>query len=183
MKAEVIRVKTDTYLGRLLSLLDVGEDELLKAVISAFFPCQPGALRAAWEKRGYRPPGSTAAVWDLFEAADFRCSNANCGSMHRITLDHVDRDILNNTIQNLRVVCFDCNRKRVGKARQTNLSVAVVKTALDLAESHGRFPKDAEIAAKIGITSSQLSGSRYSVRVLRSLYNSKKPGRTHLNSK
>lgn len=94
--------------------------------------------------------------------------------MHRITLDHVDRDIHNSSKANLRVYCFDCNRARVGQRITKDLSSAVIKAIFDLIDEKGAFPSDVEVAAKIGITSSQLSGSRYSIRVMRKLYSERK---------
>lgn len=68
-----------------LESLDVREDEALKALLSAFSPCQPGALRGSWKQRkNYGTPLETREIWKLFEKASFRCSQ--CGSYLRIRL-------------------------------------------------------------------------------------------------
>ncbi|HZV33098.1 MAG TPA: hypothetical protein VFB72_00870 [Verrucomicrobiae bacterium] len=61
--------------GQLISMLKIPESEAITAILSAFSPCQPGALRQAWTNRknyqGDVP--STREIWGLFEDADFQC--------------------------------------------------------------------------------------------------------------
>jgi len=156
------------YLIRLIDLLNLTETELLKAVISEFSPCQPSALYGAWKKRaGYAPPESTALIWELFDLADFKCTSKGCGSPHRISLDHINRDKMDSSRKNLRVLCFSCNRARVGMARKKHLSAEVVKAVFDLIDTQERFPSNQEIAKRIDISPSQLGGTIYFIRVLR----------------
>jgi hypothetical protein len=170
-KFEDINSRDLTYLTKLIKLLDIEETELLKAVISAFSPCQPGALFAIWGKRsGYAQPESTQLIWELFEEADFRCTTPNCRSQHRITLDHADNNPMNSSRENLVVLCHNCNRAKVGKMITKDLSARVVKAIFDCIEEKGCFPNDKEIAAKVGIPPSQLGGTRYFIKMLRKRY-------------
>lgn len=79
--------------------------------------------------------------------------------MHRITLDHIDRDVRNSAKENLQVLCFDCNRRRQGNKITKNLNLAVIKAVFDLIDRNGEFPTDCDVAADIGITSSQLAAA------------------------
>lgn len=147
-----------------LESLDVEEDEALKALLSAFSPCQPGALRGSWKQRkNYGAPPETREIWMLFENASFRCSQ--CKSYHRITLDHINDDPFDNRLENLRVLCYDCNRSKTERGvKNKDLSVRVYRAAIKLFNSLGRWPTDSEVRQEAQVE--DLSGATYMVRFL-----------------
>jgi hypothetical protein len=149
----------------LISILEIPEEEAVKAILSAFSPCQPGALRQVWLNRkhyGGDVP-STREIWELFERADFRC--VLCKSQHRITLDHINANTSDHRLGNLQVLCADCNRakSRRGMVFQ-HANVRVYKATLTLYERTGVFPTDSEILRESGMTN--LAGGRYLIRFL-----------------
>lgn len=147
-----------------LSLLDIPEDEALKAMLSAFGPANPGALRGSWKQRkNYGTPPSTQEIWKLFKDSDFRCSK--CKSYLRITLDHANKNAKDDTLDNYKVLCFACNRasgKGTFKSRHPN--VRIYCAAMKLYQLLGRWPKDKEIRNEAQVD--DLSGATYLVRFL-----------------
>ena len=166
----------------LIAMLKIPEDEAIKAILSAFSPCQPGSLRQAWLNRkdyeGEIP--LTRQIWELFESADFRC--VLCKSQHRITLDHVNNNPNDHRLENLQVLCADCNR---GKNKRgiifQHSSVRVYKAVLVLYQQNRVFPTDSEILQESGITN--LAGSRYLIRFLeRRITGSSRSLRAHVRA-
>ena len=146
----------------LLLLLEIPPREAIKALLSAFTPCQPGALRGNWKlKKGYENPPTTREFWELFESADFRCKE--CDSQHRITLDHINSDTTDNRLENLQVLCADCNRaKSVRGTKHPDSRYRIYKAMIELKKELGRFPSNTEIVERAGIE--QLGGANYMVR-------------------
>ena len=148
-----------------LNLIQAPEDEVLSALLSAFGPPQPGALVGSWKKSaafGHSAP-SVSAFWTLFVDANFACSK--CKSHLRLTIDHVDGNAKNHDTSNLQVLCFKCNRAKVGKtASAVRANVALYQAALALYKETGVVPKNKQIEDRAGI---KASGGTYLLKFLR----------------
>lgn len=146
--------------------LGISPDDALKALIGAFSPVQPPALRQGWRasKRYGNSAPTTKEIWAMFEAADFRCTS--CGSQRRITLDHKNNDPTDHSLENLEVLCSECNRGRNAKAtRDTDHQLRVYRATLELLESLKRFPTYKEIQEYAGLE--QIGGATYLVKYLK----------------
>jgi len=150
-----------------LNLIGATEEEALSALLSAFGPPQPGAVAGAWKKNsayGHSAP-STKEFWDLFTASKFQC--VTCGSMLRLTVDHVDGNAKNHKISNLQVLCFRCNRAKLGKKNvEARANVALYRAALALYQETGTIPRNKEVVTRAGI---RASGGTYLLKFLRFL--------------
>jgi hypothetical protein len=146
--------------------LNISEEDAMKALISAFSPGQPPSLRNVWKKSssyGNSAP-TTKEIWLLFEAADFRCTK--CGSQRRITLDHIDGNATNHAIENLRVLCYECNRGGNKKAtRDVDHQLRIYRATLQLHDQLGRFPTLKEIRKAANVK--QIGGATYLVKFLK----------------
>ena len=120
-----------------------------------------GAAQGLFRAREY---GGYLAT--LREAA-FRCTVPGCASQHRLTLDHRDNDAMNSRRENLQVVCFSHNRAKEKTVITKDLSAMVVRAIFDAIDETGSFPKNTEIAPRMGIKTSQLSGTIYFIHMLR----------------
>jgi len=156
----------------LVDLLGLSADDVVKALLTAFVPLQPGVLRANWlnnKSRGNSAP-STAEIWTKFVEADFRCTL--CGSHRRITLDHIDGNAANHAPPNLRVVCYDCNRKVSKKGTQdADAQLRIFRSYLKMREQLGRSPANKEILADAGVQ--QIGGATYLLKFLAQRLNSR----------
>ena len=150
----------------LIELLSLSETDVVKALLTAFGPPQPGVLRQSWRNNkvhGHDAP-STAAIWDMYVKADFRCTL--CGSGRRITLDHIDGDATNHVLENLRVVCSDCNRRLSSRGTQdVDAQLRIFRSFIKLHEQLGRFPTRKEI--KLDARVQQISGATYMLKFLK----------------
>jgi 5-methylcytosine-specific restriction endonuclease McrA len=139
-------------IAALLELLEVSEDEALKAIIAAVAPLHPGVVRQNWSRLstfGNSAP-ATSDIWQKLVDADFRCSE--CRSQLRVTLDHIDGDSKNHSANNLRVLCFVCNRKRAKKGiKQPDVTLRVTLAVLDHWRKHKVFPSNQELMQVTGL--------------------------------
>ena len=155
-----------TELTDLLEKLGVSQDDAVKAVLGAISPVQPPALRQSWcnSRRYANSAPSTKEIWRLFVDSDFRCSL--CGSQRRITIDHISSDPTDHSIDNLRVLCFDCNRLGNSKAtKDTDHQLRVYRAAVNLFDELGSFPTDRQVQDRAGVA--QLGGTIYLLRFMR----------------
>ena len=132
-------------INELISLLKLSEDDVLRALLSVYSPCQPGALHQAWNKRkNYGPAPTAKEIWEIYKKYDFRCTT--CGSQYRISLDHIDNDQFKSNPDNLQVLCQSCNRskqKRGVKYKDTQLKV--YKTFMELSKTNQIMPNSSQI--------------------------------------
>ena len=140
-------------LQRFMEIACVTEDEALSALIAAVAPPQLGPLRQNWQRQpqfGHAAP-DTQALRNLFEAADYRCTV--CFSQLRLGIDHINSDGKDHSPENLRVLCFSCNRAK-GRGRGENLHHGrrLVIAVVELFDEFGRFPSNKEIIARSGLT-------------------------------
>ena len=149
-------------LDRLINVLGITEDEVLRALISAFASVQPGPMRQQFLKRPeYGSAPETSEIWGLLVRSGFRCSE--CGTHYDLTLDHIDRDTRNSKIENLCVLCRDCNRAINSRGLvNKHANLRVYKAIVSLLDSLGRFPTPLEIREAAGL--SQTSGAYYLIR-------------------
>lgn len=140
-------------------LLGLSELELLQAAVSAFSPCQPGALLGTWKQRiAYKDPPTTQEIWKLQKDSGFKC--IECGSYLRITIDHINDNSNDNSLHNLRILCSACNRARRHKVTNgKHLSARIYKAAVDFAKTHKRWPRPSEVAKVVGVKN--IGGTNY----------------------
>lgn len=150
-----------------LRLVDASEEEALSALLSAFGPPQPGALRGAWRKNarfGNSAP-TTKDFWSLFTSAGFACKL--CQSRLRLTVDHIDGNATNHALANLRVLCFKCNRDRVGSTISVERqNVAVYRAAMQLRQIGGSVPSNKDVEKQAGV---KIGGATYLLKFLRTV--------------
>ena len=155
------------HVQHFVSIVGLREDEVLKALISAFAPLQPGTLRQNWLRlstTGHSAP-TTKEIWTKFDEADFRCTE--CGSQLRLTLDHRNGDATDHSPSNLQVLCFSCNRGRSRKRTgEQDLGLRVYLAVIELYEELDRFPTNAEIKERVGVK--QIGGASVLVNSYRS---------------
>ena len=135
-----------------MELLDIPEEEVLQALLSAFGAPSPGAIRQNWTRLttfGNEAP-TTAELQQKFVDADFRCGK--CGSQHKVTIQHKDGNATNHKLDNLEVWCFQCNRGDSSKATETrNKQTKVYLIIMQYWKKHKKVPKESEIQKIMGI--------------------------------
>ena len=145
--------------------IDISQDDALEALLSAFAPAQASALRQGWithDRFGHSSP-STKDIWKKFEDADFRCND--CGSQYRISLDHIDSNPLNHSLDNLAVLCSACNRGKSSKGtRDKKHQLRIYRAIIEYWNEHEKFPSNSEILTRAGVE--QIGGSTYMVKWL-----------------
>ena len=141
------------HLASFIELAGITEEEAIAALIAAIAPPQIGPLRQNWMRQpqfGNSAP-DTAVLRKLFEDADYRCTC--CGSQLRLGIDHVNSNGADHTLQNLKVLCFSCNRaKGLGGGANVHHGRRLVVAVLELYDELKRFPTNKEIMARAGIT-------------------------------
>lgn len=134
-------------------LVGISEDQILAILISATSPPQAAAVRQSWrgsKRFGFTAP-ATHELWGLLEESQFSCSV--CSSSVRLTFDHINDDSRDHRLENLRVLCFDCNRGRSAKASvNKGLNVRVYRAFNRLIAEKGRFPTAREVCESAGLT-------------------------------
>lgn len=151
----------------LIAILGVTDKDAIRALLSAFAPPQPGPLAQAWKNRknyhGALPTPTTSEFWAMFEEADFRCTL--CGSQLRITIDHINGDETDHRKENLKVLCFECNRAKNERGiRHKATSYRVYRAIVDLYKKTSRFPTSEEIVREAGIE--KMNAAMYLARFL-----------------
>lgn len=140
-------------LVRFIEVAGISEDEAISALVAAVSPPQLGPMRQNWMRQpqfGHSAP-ETAILRDLFEAADYRCTD--CGSQVRLGLDHRNSNATDHSRENLQVLCFSCNRaKGRGSDQNRHHGRRLVNAVIELFDELGRFPTNKEILAKSGLT-------------------------------
>jgi 5-methylcytosine-specific restriction endonuclease McrA len=116
----------------LINLLGLSDDDVLRALISVYSPCQPSAIKQAWNNRkNYGKAPESSEIWDIYEKYDFRC--VLCGSQYRISLDHMNNNKLDNDPKNLQVLCQSCNRAKQKRGiKNRDAQVKVYKAFMEL---------------------------------------------------
>lgn len=142
-----------TSLQRFIEVTGISEEEAMSALVAAISPPQLGPLRQNWSRQpqfGHSAP-DTAVLRRLFEEADYRCTK--CGSQLRLGIDHINSNGTDHSPENLRVLCFSCNRAR-GRGTHENahhgrrLAAAII----ELYDESGQFPTNSEILQRSKIT-------------------------------
>ena len=149
----------------LIQRLEIPPDDCVQALLGAVSPIQPPALRQGWRnsKRYGNDAPSTQEIWKLQVDADFRCTL--CGSQRRITIDHIDNNPKNHSVDNLRILCAACNRADNSKAtRDRNHQLRIYRAAISLFDELGTFPTDKQVLQRAG--TEQIGGATYMLRYL-----------------
>ena len=140
-------------LRRFIEVSGISEEEALSALVAAVSPPQLGPLRQNWMRQpqfGHSAP-DTATLRQLVDAADYRCTE--CGSQVRLGIDHVNSDGKDHRLENLRVLCFSCNRAK-GRGRGENVHHGRRLTAsiIELYDETGIIPSNKQILERSGLT-------------------------------
>jgi hypothetical protein len=145
----------------LLRLLNVSDDDALRAALSVFASVQPGPVRQSWlRSKDYGSAPSTRDIWNVFVRDGFCCQS--CGSHGDLTIDHRNRNNKDISPQNLRVMCRRCNRASSNRAvKNLDAGLRIYRAIRQLIKETGRFPSRDQIRRITGI--SELSGSMYMV--------------------
>lgn len=134
-----------------LELFDIPEEEALQSLLSAFSPPQMGPYRQNWRRLstfGNSSPTSQE-IWKKFEEANYKCNE--CGSHLRITLDHKDGNSTNHSLDNLEVLCYQCNRAKSSKGTKTrNKKAKVYLAIMQHWNEHHTFPTIKEVQNIMG---------------------------------
>jgi 5-methylcytosine-specific restriction endonuclease McrA len=136
----------------LINLLGLSDDDILRALLSVYSPCQPGSIRQSWNNRkNYGPSPSSIEIWSIYEKYDFRC--AQCRSQYRISIDHINNDRFDSSPKNLQVLCQSCNRAKQKRGiKNKDAQVKVYKSLMELSKTNDDLPNSYQIHkhAKIG---------------------------------
>ena len=153
-----MEIKSD-YARKLITLLKISDDEVLTSLLTAFTPSSPGSIRQVWNRRkDYTAPEKTSDIWQLWERADFRCEE--CDSHYDLTIHHRNDNPNDSCMENLQVLCRNCNRAKSGRpVKERNLKLKIFKAFIDLNVELGRIPTQGEIKEKLGIKA--LSSATY----------------------
>lgn len=132
----------------LINLLGLTERDILRAVLSCYSPCQPGALVGSWKsRRNYGHPPTSKDLWKILRDHDFRCGV--CGSQYRMAFDHKDDDRDNSDPSNFQVLCKHCNRAKGKGDIRKDTALRALEIIKDFADA-GICPKVSEVGKIVG---------------------------------
>jgi hypothetical protein len=150
-------------LKELMNLLDVSETDAIKAILNLVSP--PPATRQNWTRLstfGHCAP-TIHDLWKKLEDADFRCHR--CGSQMRLSFNHIDGNATNHELENLEVICFECNRAVSKKGtRDNNQHYKLAMAAISLWKSKGKFASLNEIRDMAEVE--QIGGAFYLLKYI-----------------
>src|SRR5208283_145005 len=135
----------------LINLLGLSDDDILRALLSVYSPCQPGSIRQSWNNRkNYGPSPSSAEIWSVYEKYDFRC--VKCGSQYRISINHINNDRFDSDTKNLQVLCQSCNRAKQKRGiKNKDAQVKVYKSIMELSKTNNSLPNSYQIHKHAGV--------------------------------
>jgi hypothetical protein len=153
-------------LEEIMNLLDVTEDDAIKAILNLVSPPPPPATRENWIRLstfGHSAP-STKELWEKLEDSNFRCHR--CGSQMRLSFNHINGNPKDHRLENLEVICYACNRSISNKPTvDKNQHLKVALTAIQIWKETRQFPKFAEIRKKAGVK--QIGGATYLLKFIK----------------
>ena len=100
---------------KISQILQIPKGEVIRAIISTCTPSSQYTTRKNWKNsKRYGNDAPEASVFlELLTQANYRCEE--CGNISKLTFDHIDSDPTNHSKENLKVLCFSCNRKKSKK--------------------------------------------------------------------
>ena len=157
----------------LMNLLDVKEEEAIKAILNLVSPPPPPATRENWMRLstfGNSAP-TTKDLWKRLEDSDFRCHK--CRSQMRLSFNHINSNPKDHSLNNLEVICYACNRSLSKKPTvDKNQHLKVAMTAIQIWKETGQFPSFSEIQKKAGVK--QIGGATYLLKFIKKRLETKK---------
>jgi len=159
-------------LKELMELLEVSEEEAIKAILNLISPPPPPATRQNWTRLstfGNSAP-TTKDLWDKLVESDFRCRK--CKSQMRVSFNHINGNAKDHSLDNLEVVCFACNREVSNKGtKDKDQHFKLATSALELWKRNKTFPKLEEI--RIDANVEQIGGATYLLKFIKKRLESK----------
>lgn len=131
---------------RFMEIFDVSEEDALQSILTSISPMPPSTTKQNWTRLstfGNDSP-STSELWKKLLDSDFRC--VDCKSQIRLTFHHINKDSKNNLINNIEVLCFNCNRKKSRKKTiNFNHKYELIMRAIEIWEKTGKFPSQKQL--------------------------------------
>jgi len=153
-------------LKELMKLLDVEEDDAIKAILNLVSPPPPPATRENWMRLstfGHNSP-TTKEFWKKLEDSNFRCHK--CGSQMRLSFNHINSNPKDHRLENLEVICYSCNRQLSNKPTiDKNQHFKLAITAISMWKETGQFPIFSEIAKNAKVK--QVGGATYLLKYIK----------------
>ncbi len=143
-----------------LEVFDIPEEEALAALIGSFGPPQASGIRGYWRKHSHygNDAPSTEIIKGIYSSNDYRCHI--CGSQKRLSIDHNDGNANNHAVENLKLLCFSCNRGKSSKPTQDKShKLKIYRATMELYSELGQFPTQKQIRQRAGV--SQIGGATY----------------------
>lgn len=160
-------------LDKLMQLLEVDEEDAMRAILALVSPPPPPATRQNWTRLstfGNSAP-STKEFWKKLEEADFRCSK--CNSQMRLSFNHINGNSKDHHLENLEVICYACNRAASKKGtKDTNQHLKIALATIELWQAKNKFPSLTEILKKAKVK--QIGGATYLIKYLKNRLEKKK---------
>ncbi|MDZ5516647.1 HNH endonuclease [Vibrio fluvialis] len=149
-----------------LKIFEIPEEEALAALIGSFGPPQASGIGGYWRKHshfGNKSP-STAVIKGIYSSNDYRCHS--CGSQKRLSIDHSNGVATDHSIENLKLLCFSCNRGKSAKPTQDkNHKLKIYKAVMELYSELGHFPTKVQIRQRANVN--QIGGATYFLDYMR----------------
>jgi len=156
----------------IMELLDVSEEDAIKAILNLVSPPPPPATRQNWTRLstfGHDAP-TTKDLWRKLEEADFRCQK--CGSQMRLSFNHINSNPKDHRLENLEVICFACNRLVSQKGtKDNNHHYKLAVSAIELWKKDNNFPSLKEIRENAGVE--QIGGATYLLKFIQNRLSTK----------
>ena len=152
-----------------IKLIGASEEDALAALLSSFGVSQPNATVQYWKNHDAygRTSPTTQEIISIYVNNDYRCQE--CGSQRRLSVDHIDGNAKNHSLDNLQLLCMSCNRSKSKKGtKDKDHKLLIYNATIELCHELGRFPSYNEIIdrAQVG----QIGGVKYFVDFIRHRY-------------
>lgn len=160
MKKPIIKLE------EIMDLLNVSEEDAIKAILNLVSPPPPPATRENWMRLstfGNNAP-TTKDLWKKLEDSDFKCHK--CGSQMRLSFNHINGNPKDHSLGNLEVICYSCNRSLSKKPTlDKNQHLRVALTAIQMWKENKCFPSFTEIKNNAGVK--QIGGATYLLKYIK----------------
>ena len=158
---------------QIIEILQISSDEAIRAIISTCTPPDHYTTRSNWRnsKRYGNNAPEGAVFLELLGEAGYKCEE--CSNISKLSFDHIDSDPTNHLKENLKVLCFTCNRKKSRKGiKFENKKAKIFDFMLDYFHNHRAIPPIKRVGEIFpGDTQSSLGGEFYFYKYLEKRFN------------